>query len=256
MSDVEATRPPRSREPWIDWFEGNILADRYLETILADWKGTGILLLQAPLLAGLAVMVWGNVGRATESLYFVMTLSMLWIGCMDGCREIVKERPLFLREKMAGLNVGSYLYAKVRVLGLLGCVQAFAYGLIIYNYVDARIAVGWILFAMLATTFCGVCLGLLISAVVNRSDYAVGMVPLVIIPQILFSEFAIPEDKFEGASEVIFTLMPSRWGYEALLEYGDAGVNQLSATANLIPLLVFGVVFISIAYPILKAQKY
>ncbi len=242
--------------PFMNWFQGNVLSDRYLETILADWKGTGLLLLQAPLLAGLAVMVWGNLGRATSSLYFVMTLSMLWVGCMDGCREIVKERSLFLREKMAGLNLAAYLYSKVRVLGLLACVQAFTYSIIIYNYVDTRVAVGWIVIAMMATTFCGVCLGLLISAVVKRSDYAVGLVPLVIIPQILFSEFAIAEDDFQGVSEVLYTLMPSRWGYESLLEFADSGGSQLTAAGYLIPLMLFAAVFIVIAYPILNAQKY
>lgn len=251
MSDARAAKPP-----FMDWFQGNVLADRYLETILADWKGTGLLLLQAPLLAALAVMVWGNLGRATESLYFVMTLSMLWVGCMDGCREIVKERPLFLREKMAGLNLAGYLYSKVRVLGLLAAVQAFTYSLIIYNYIDARVGVGWIVIVMLAVTVCGVCLGLLISAFVKRSDYAVGIVPLVIIPQILFSEFAISKDDFQGVSEVLYTLMPSRWGYESLLEFADAGGSQLSAAGYLVPLVLFSIVFIVIAYPILSAQKY
>lgn len=251
MSDTTASKPP-----FMDWLQGNILADRYLETILADWKGTGLLLIQAPALAGLAVLVWDNIGRATPSLYFVMTLSMLWIGCMDGCREIVKERALFLRERMAGVNLAAYLYSKVRVLALLASVQAFAYALIIHNYVDTAIPVGWLIISMMASAMCGVCLGLLISAVTSRSDYAVGMVPLVIIPQILFSTFAISEDKFQGVSEVIYNLMPSRWGYEALVEYADAGGSQLTATGHLVPLLLFGVLFVAIAYPILNVQKY
>ena len=240
----------------IDWFQGNVLADRYLETMLADWKGTGLLLLQAPVLAGLAVMVWDNLGRANTSLYFVMTLSMLWVGCMDGCREIVKERALFLREKMAGIDVGGYLYSKVRVLGLLGGVQAFAYALILDRFIDTRIAIGWSIIAMMIVTFCGICLGLLISSFVKRSDYAVAMVPLVIIPQILFSEFAIDADQFEGASEVIYFLMPSRWGYESLLEFADAGGSQLTAASYLVPLLLFCGAFLILSYPILRAQRY
>jgi len=241
---------------WIDWYQGNVLADRYLETILADWKNTGLLLIQAPILAGLAVMVWQNVGKATASLYFVMTLSAIWIGCMDSCREIVKERPLFLREKMAGLDVGAYLYSKIRVLTLLSCVQAFTYSLIVYKFLDIRVAIGWLIINLLASTVCGACLGLLISAVVNRSDYAVGLVPLVILPQILFSEFAISKDQFEGLSEVLYTFMPSRWGYESLVEFADTAGNQLTAGAYLIPLFVFGALFLVLAYPVLRAQKY
>lgn len=247
---------PEQKKGWIDWFQGNILADRYLETILADWKNTGLLLAQAPILAGLAVMVWGNVGKANTALYFVMTLSVIWIGCMDACREIVKERPLFLREKMAGLDVGAYLYSKVRVLGLLSCLQASIYAIIVYTNVDVRIPIGWLAINLIASTVCGACLGLLISAVVKRSDYAVGLVPLVILPQILFSEFAIKKDQFAGVSEVIYTLMPSRWGYESLLEFSETSSDVLAAAANLIPLFGFGAIFLVIAYPILRVQKY
>jgi len=260
MSDEAATPEPAPAEPpktgFIDWFQGNILADRYLETILADWKNTGLLLLQAPILAGLAVMVWGNLGKANHALYFVMTLSMIWIGCMDACREIVKERSLFLREKMAGINVPAYIYSKIRVLGLLSCVQAFAYGLIVFHFVDTKVPIGWLLFSLIASTLCGCCIGLLISAIVDRSDYAVGLVPLVILPQILFSEFAISADQFEGFSEIVYKLMPSRWGYESLLEFSSASGDALTGVAYLMPPLIFGVGFLLITIPILKAKKY
>ena len=32
----------------INWYQGSVLADRYLETILSDWKNTLLLLVQAP----------------------------------------------------------------------------------------------------------------------------------------------------------------------------------------------------------------
>lgn len=259
MSDAEEKpEKPAEREKkgWIDWFQGNILADRYLETVLADWKNTFLLLAQAPILAGLAVMVWGNVGKANNAFYFVMTLSMIWIGCMDSCREIVKERALFLREKMAGLDVGAYIYSKIRILGLLACLQAAMYGGIVYYFLDVRIPVGWLIINLIASTVCGTCLGLLISAVVNRSDYAVGLVPLVILPQILFSEFAIKEDQFAGVSETIYTLMPSRWGYESLLKLAETASAAMEAMAMLVPLFIFGLIFLALAYPVLKIQKY
>lgn len=247
--------PPKQKSGWIDWHQGNILADRYLETVLADWKNTGLLLVQAPILAGLAVMVWGNLGRANASLYFVMTLSAIWIGCMDSCREIVKERPLFLREKMAGLNVASYIYSKFRVLAVLSFVQAVTYSLIVFKWVDVNIAIGWLIIALIAATLCGCCLGLLISALVERTDYAVGLVPLVILPQILFSEFAIKADQFEGASEIVYKLMPSRWGYESLSKFASM-TDDLTAFLYLFPLLIFGALFLALCYPILRVQRY
>ena len=41
----------------VDWRQARILSDRYLETVLADWKNTGLLLIQAPLLAAMVVAV-------------------------------------------------------------------------------------------------------------------------------------------------------------------------------------------------------
>ena len=240
----------------MNWDQGNVLADRYLETILADWKQTLLLLVQAPLLAGMAVMVWGNQGEASPSLYFVMTLSAIWIGCMDACREIVKEQALFLRERMFNLEVSAYLYSKVRVLLLLNFVQAVSYGAIVYKGLDLKVAIGWVILQQLAALICGTCLGLLISALVRRSDYAVGAVPLVILPQILFSEFAIPKDKFAGISEHIYRLMPSRWGYESLMEFAKSSGSQLTAAAQLVALLVFGAIFVALCYPALKLRRY
>ncbi len=243
-------------EGLFDRYQASVLSDRYLEMVLADWKNTGLLLLQAPVLALMAVMVWQNVERTTPTLYFVMVLSMFWIGCMNACREIVKERELFLRERMYNLDVAPYLYSKVRVLGLVGIVQVGLYGMIVAQSIDVRVPIGWLLLNLLATVMCGTCLGLLISAAVKRSDYAVAWVPLVIIPQIVFSEFTIPEDQFQGASEIIFRLMPSRWSYESLMEFGDTNVQYLAGAGYLMPVIGYCALFLLIAYPILRMQKY
>jgi hypothetical protein len=240
----------------IDWYQGSVLAGRYLETVLADWKQTLILVLQAPALAGLAVLVWGNVGRATESLYFVMVLSCFWIGCMNAAREIVKERALFLREKMVGVDVGAYLYSKLRVLALLSALQVGMYGIIVHKYIDVMMGIGWLLIVLYVAGLSGTCLGLLISAVVKRTDYAVGLVPLLIIPQILFSPFAIKKDDFEGLSEVVYFLMPAQWGYESLVEFSKASGSTIDAGGYMLPMIFFGVVFVAAAYPFLRIAKY
>jgi ABC transport system ATP-binding/permease protein len=244
------------KDRFFDRYQAAVLSDRYMDIIRADWKNTGLLLLQAPVLAFMAVMVWQNVDKTTPTLYFVMVLSMFWIGCMNACREIVKERALFLRERMFNLDVGSYLYSKVRVLTLVGIVQVGLYAVIVAKHIDTRVPIGWLLLALLATVLCGTCLGLLISATVKRSDYAVGLVPLVIIPQIVFSEFTIPEDQYQGLSQWIFRLMPSRWGYESLMEFAQTAPQALVGAGYMLVMVVYSLVFLLIAYPILKWQKY
>lgn len=263
MSDAltpktKASPPAQAQKarPWLNWRQSSVLADRYFDMILADWGGTALLLLQAPLLAGMAVLVWGNTGSANRSLYFVMVLSSLWLGCMDACREIVKERALFLRERMFNLEVGAYLLSKLRVLLIVNGVQAILYTAIIASQLDVRVHAVWLGLVLLLTTLVGTCLGLLISAASKRSDYAVAVVPLVILPQILFSEFAIAKDDFAGVSEVIYTLMPSRWSYDALVEWAKTEPDYGAITVHLLPLPLFCVVFLALAWPLLHFKRY
>ena len=60
--------------------------------------------------------MWGSVEEDTPSLYFVMCLSALWFGCINACREIVKERAIIERERFFGLNIIAYVGSKVWVL--------------------------------------------------------------------------------------------------------------------------------------------
>ncbi len=233
-----------------------VLADRYLDTMLADRWNTLLLLLQAPLLALMTVMVWQNVRNPTASLYFVMVLSALWLGCMDACREIVKERALFLRERMVNLEVGAYLWSKLRVLALLNAVQVVLYAAIVTSQLDLRIAMGWLLLNLMLTTLVGTALGLLISSLVSRSDHAVGIVPLVILPQILFSEVAIASDAFRGASETVYRLMPSRWAFENLREIALDSTITLEAALKLLPLAGFGLCFLTLSLLLLAMKRY
>lgn len=240
----------------INSYQAGVLTDRYLEVVLSDWKNTGILLMQAPLLAAVAVAVFGNVDRASASLYFLMVLSLFWVGCANACREIVKERALFLRERMFNLDVGAYLFSKVRVLMLVGAVQVGVYSFIVAKWVDLRVPIGWVLVTLLGTMFSGTCLGLLISSLVKRSDHAVGLVPLVIIPQIVFSEFTISGDQFQGWTKWVYQAMPTRWPYETLVELGATESDVFRAVGHLLPLLVYGGLFLVLAYPVLRMQKY
>ena len=254
MNEAPPEEPRHSG--WINWKQAGVLADRYLDTILADWGVTLLLLLQAPLLAGMAVLVWGNEGQANPALYFVMTLSCIWLGCIDACREIVKERALFLRERMFNLEIGAYLVSKLRVLVLINLIQAVSYGAIIAAYVDVRVPVVPLIANLLVVTICGTCLGLLLSSIARRADVAVGLVPLVILPQILFSEFAIDEDDFAGISEVLYTLMPSRWGYESLERMALTEPAWMEAFGYLVPLLGFSALFLAACVPLLYLKKY
>jgi hypothetical protein len=91
--------------------------------LLGDTGGLLLLLAQAPLIGWLCAVVWGSIERDTPALYFVLCLAALWFGCVNACREIVKERAILERERLFGLRPRDYVLYKVWVLASLGAVQ-------------------------------------------------------------------------------------------------------------------------------------
>jgi len=198
------------------------LTGRYLELITRDLRNTAILLLQAPLVAMfiLLAMRTDQPDRGpTSTMFLIMSLSALWFGCSNAAREISKEGSIFARERMVNLGVVPYVASKFLVLQLLSLLQVTAMLLLVHwlrgGYVltepppacarwgieacSALILPGvpgnlWLhLLNLYLTAVGGVGLGLLISALAGNSDKAMSLVPLVLIPQVLFSgSFGVP----------------------------------------------------------------
>lgn len=196
-----------------------VLAARDRAVLWGDLGTLAVLLAQAPLIGALCGLAWAKVESDTASLRFVLCLSAVWLGCINACREIVKERAIIERERLFGVGPAAVVLSKlanraglalVQVLALQGVVEAvFA----VRGPFLAEVLVLWL--AALA----GTALGLGVSAVSRRQDRAVAAVPLLVIPQILFSEMVLPRDQFGPWVGWLEDLMPVRWavlGYEAL----------------------------------------
>ena len=148
----------------------SVLCERYLELILADKWNTFLLLAQAPVIAGLVVLIWRDYDQVTESLLFVLALSAIWFGTLNACREIVKEKDIFEREWMKGLNLSAYLWSKVAVLSLLGLAQCICLVFVVNAYIDLGDPPLAHLLVLFPASLAGTGLGLLISASVTTVD--------------------------------------------------------------------------------------
>lgn len=240
---------------WLNFRQSGILADRYFDILLGDPRNTLLLLLQSPIIAGLIVLVWRNVEQATNTMYFVLALTSIWFGCTNASREIVKEQAIFFRERMVGVEVPAYVLSKLRILAMLGFVQCLALMMIVNYYIHL---LGNKLLLFLTLYFCslaGTTLGLLVSAIMNSQDKAVGMIPLLMIPQILFSEFALPKELHEGVTKYLERLMLVGWGYENFKELISAEPSYLIIIRNFFILGVFGTVFIFLTTVVLKRKN-
>jgi ABC transport system ATP-binding/permease protein len=174
------------------------LMRRYFTLIFSDVRNLAILLLQAPLIAAVIGLVFDADGalpdkaRSEMMLSFMLILSAIWFGCLNSAREIVKELPIYQRERSVNLNIGPYLISKLIPLAILCLIQC----ILLLSVVSLLVSLSGsfqqqvaILFlaGMAATT-----LGLTVSALMDSNDKAIAMVPLLLIPQVVLSGAVVP----------------------------------------------------------------
>jgi ABC-type multidrug transport system ATPase subunit/ABC-type multidrug transport system permease subunit len=190
------------------------LVARQLKVTLRDGKSLAVLLGQAlviALLIAFAYDVGSTAGRVEVG--FKLVLSALWLGCISTCQELVKERAIYARERLAGLSPHAYLGAKTLVMALLVLVQAAAFTAVIYACEPLSEPVTRVGGVLCLAALCGGGLGLLISASVGTRTAAVGLTPLVLVPQILFVGTLEP---LQGFAASLGKAMPSHWANEAI----------------------------------------
>lgn len=231
MSETTTALPARQ--------QAGVLTARYAACLRGDWGTVALLVGQAPFIGWLCTVVWGSIEDDTPSLYFVMCLSAVWFGCISACREVVKERNILERERFFGLSVPAYVASKLAVLAAVGLAQV----VLLQGAVEWSLALrGPYLLQTLAlwgASLCGVGLGLVVSGLSRAQERAVGAVPLLLLPQILFSEFAIPADQFGDAVAIVEKLMPVRWAYQVFKEGARAEPDWLLVAGDLAALAAY-----------------
>ncbi len=198
--------------------QSHILAARYRDCLLGDKGGLLLVLAQAPFIGWLCAVVWGSIEQDTPALYFVLCLSAVWFGCVNACREIVKERAILERERLFGLRPGAYVVSKVWVLAGLGAVQVVLLQGAVEWHLQLRGPMPLELLALFGASLAGTGLGLLVSAVATTQERAVFAVPLLLLPQILFSELAIPDNLYSDVVAALEKAMPVHWAFRVFEE--------------------------------------
>ena len=231
-SPAAKATPAQARRTAAPLRQFGLLTQRYLDLTLQDQRNLLIMLLQAPIIALLLLLVArsdaligvqaAEVLQRSEAkkLLFMLATVSVWFGIINAAREIVKEVPIFQRERLVNLRIGPYIASKVAVLSLLVLVQTLvlvgivalkvrfpeASGLLLPSLVETFIT-------LLLTSLAGMALGLVISAFSVSGDRAISIVPLALIPQILFAGLIF---KIEGAATPLSWLTISRWSMDAL----------------------------------------
>ena len=232
------------------WRQLLLFTCRYALVCLRDLKFIAILLAQAPIISLFLLIAYDSATPSGQvNLLLKVAIASLWFGCINACREIVKERPIWQREQMTGLSPGAYLGSKVIVLGVLAAIQVAITTTMIFwrSHIPGNI---WNYFGVLyLTAVCGLCLILPVSALVNNSDRALTALPIILMPQMIFVGAFV---QLQGIGGYVQYLTITHWSYEALTR-----VRQNNAFGRpALMLAILGSILLTLTYLLLRKKSY
>jgi ABC transport system ATP-binding/permease protein len=157
-------------------------------------------------------------GFDAQKYLFIMSFAAMMFGCINGSREIVKEAPIYRRERTVNLGIAPYMFSKIVILGIF-CLLQSAVLVLAVNWI-APIQQGILLPAplevyitMALTSLAGLMIGLTISALAPNNDRAGILIPIVLIPQVIFSGLLFNLNS--PILQAIGALFAVRWGMAA-----------------------------------------
>lgn len=201
--------------------ETTILVSRYLRVLTRDRKNLAMLVGQAPFLGILAALIFpagaftnADHARDATNLLFLLTTIAVWLGAISASREIVREKALLTREVAVGVRISSYLASKLGVLWglcalqvslMLTCALAVQHP----DFSPVQLFALWGCFVIAGAT--SVSMGLAISAYAQTENQSTTLIPLTLIPQLLFGGAIVAIASMSGAMKLLAGLVYTRW---------------------------------------------
>lgn len=192
-------------------------------------------MLEAPALAAILaffVRFYNSTGEQTEYVFrksenlpqflFISVVVALFIGLTVAAEEIIKDQKILKRETFLNLSKGSYLASKIIIMIIISAIQTLFF-VAVGNWI-LEIKGMWLEYWMIlfsVSVFANI-LGLNISASFNSAKVVYILIPILIIPQLLFSGVIVKFEKLnpmissKDSVPLIGNVMCSRWAYEAL----------------------------------------
>jgi ABC-type multidrug transport system ATPase subunit len=194
-------------------------------------------LLEPPILACIAALIcrgsWGMdyvfmENKNLSNFFFISVVVAIFLGMSISAEEINRDRKVLNRERLLHLNWTAYISAKTFYLAGLAALQMALFvwvGNAILQVPD-MFSISWMVLFFCALVSC--VLGLNISAGVRSAVNIYIIIPVLLVPQIMLGGASVPFDELMNRESgdrnvpAIANIMPSRWGYEALVveQYG------------------------------------
>ena len=257
---------PRSNFGFADFFHQlSVLIQRSLSVLFSDPITMGLMLLLFPVTATLQLVIakpdilTGNLAILvdpvlaaksllesytpfphTNTFVFVMGLEAVLTGLFVPSNDLVKERSIYLRERMVNLRTLPYLFNKVAIYSVFVVIQVILYLVIVSFGVDipekGLYLNGYleIFLTLYLTMMAGISFGLIISAVSKSTEMAIYILTMMLFFQFFFAGavFDLRGNKFEPMSY----LSTTRWSLTALgVTIGMDEIAESTILCNEVP---------------------
>ncbi|MFC5002131.1 FHA domain-containing protein [Dactylosporangium cerinum] len=238
---------PPPRQSW--WRQLAVLTRRMTAVTLAD-RMYAALLLGLPLgLAALLYVIPGDdgfarpdnpLGRSAEAsqLTVVLIIGAVFFGLAGGVRELIRERPIYRRERAVGLAPGAYLGSKVLVFAAVNAMQAALFvvvGLAGRPGAQEALVLGWppleLIVVVWLTALVSTVTGLLVSAYVSTGEQTMPILVGLVMAQLVLCGGLFAVVGRTGVEQLSW-LAPARWGYAAAAGTVDLRALELNPSAD------------------------
>ncbi len=162
---------------------------------------------------------------------FISLLVAMFLALMNSVDDIIRDRVILHRERNLDVRLPYYIFAKFATLALFSAVQCALFVLVGNKILEIR-GMFWEYFLyMFITAASGTSLGLVISSLAADGKTAANVVPLVLIPQLIFGGALIKYEDMNKDLDMIYGF--KRW----LTQHGDATAGQRDDASLRIPLI-------------------
>lgn len=243
IEDSQKVSLPPPREPSLkeQWSQFTVLLRRNFLNKLRDRSNLIITFFEAPVLALAVSFILRHtsvkdVGYTffqndnVNIFIFLAVIIATFLAITNSIDEIIKDAAILLRERMLNIRNTSYYASKFITLTVFSLVQNALFLAVAFPVLQLHelFVPYWLFLSIVSIN--GVALGLLVSSIPNLSAKAAfNIVPLILIPQIIFGGALIPYSemdhlKFDAHAEIpeVCQIIPSRWAYEGLMTMQDS----------------------------------
>lgn len=232
-SDKDVLMKPFEKDLSNSFFsQFKVLSSRYLTIKRKDSLNMVFLLAQAPIIAFFLVFLFASNNseqyhKTPSVLLFILLISAIWFGVINSVREIVSEKAIYERERLLGLKLLPYVFSKYLILALLSLIQVLLLVFIVDGMVGLTLNIGNAILIVFMTALIGISIGLFISSISKTSAFALTVVPIVLLPMIMFGGGILPVNKMSTSAYVASYVMPIRWSLEeSIRSYDNNESNQ------------------------------